>query len=99
MMHLLYFSIYAIGDCIQGPMLAHKAEDEGIEKHYIYNCYVTLFLCRGVGLLKSVVVKMSSNPFDRKPHVYKSTKVKHTAIRSPVIVRQKVHSIISYIAL
>lgn len=23
-------SIYAIGDCIHGPMLAHKAEDEGI---------------------------------------------------------------------
>jgi dihydrolipoamide dehydrogenase len=23
-------NIYAIGDCIQGPMLAHKAEDEGI---------------------------------------------------------------------
>ena len=22
-------SIYAIGDCITGPMLAHKAEDEG----------------------------------------------------------------------
>lgn len=26
-----YFSsIFAIGDCIHGPMLAHKAEDEGI---------------------------------------------------------------------
>ena len=24
------YSIYAIGDCIHGPMLAHKAEDEGI---------------------------------------------------------------------
>ena len=23
-------SIYAIGDCIDGPMLAHKAEEEGI---------------------------------------------------------------------
>ncbi|ETN72666.1 hypothetical protein NECAME_18508 [Necator americanus] len=23
-------SIYAIGDCIAGPMLAHKAEDEGM---------------------------------------------------------------------
>ena len=23
-------SIYAIGDCIHGPMLAHKAEDEGL---------------------------------------------------------------------
>lgn len=22
-------NIYAIGDCIHGPMLAHKAEDEG----------------------------------------------------------------------
>ena len=22
--------IYAIGDCIHGPMLAHKAEDEGV---------------------------------------------------------------------
>ena len=25
-----FFSIYAIGDAIHGPMLAHKAEDEGI---------------------------------------------------------------------
>ena len=23
-------NVYAIGDCIHGPMLAHKAEDEGI---------------------------------------------------------------------
>jgi dihydrolipoamide dehydrogenase len=23
-------SVYAIGDCIDGPMLAHKAEEEGI---------------------------------------------------------------------
>lgn len=23
-------NIYAIGDCIHGPMLAHKAEDEGM---------------------------------------------------------------------
>jgi len=40
--------VYAIGDCIQGPMLAHKAEDEGIvcvesivsnhEPHIDYNC-------------------------------------------------------------
>eukprot|EP00794_Sanderia_malayensis_P006986 gene6986-7771_t len=40
-------SIYAIGDCIDGPMLAHKAEDEGIicvegiagsPVHIDYNC-------------------------------------------------------------
>ena len=40
-------SIYAIGDCIHGPMLAHKAEDEGIitvegmlggHPHLDYNC-------------------------------------------------------------
>ncbi len=41
-------NIYAIGDCIAGPMLAHKAEDEGIicvesivngqEPHMDYNC-------------------------------------------------------------
>lgn len=40
-------SIYAIGDCIPGPMLAHKAEDEGIicmegikggDVHIDYNC-------------------------------------------------------------
>ncbi|XP_076344318.1 dihydrolipoyl dehydrogenase, mitochondrial isoform X2 [Tachypleus tridentatus] len=40
-------SIYAIGDCIPGPMLAHKAEDEGIvcvegivsgPVHIDYNC-------------------------------------------------------------
>ena len=40
-------NIYAIGDCIHGPMLAHKAEDEGIiacegmmggPVHIDYNC-------------------------------------------------------------
>ncbi|XP_064607210.1 dihydrolipoyl dehydrogenase, mitochondrial-like [Liolophura sinensis] len=40
-------SVYAIGDCIEGPMLAHKAEDEGIicvegicggAVHIDYNC-------------------------------------------------------------
>ncbi|XP_020909829.1 dihydrolipoyl dehydrogenase, mitochondrial [Exaiptasia diaphana] len=40
-------SVYAIGDCIDGPMLAHKAEDEGIicvegmnggAVHIDYNC-------------------------------------------------------------
>ena len=40
-------SIYAIGDCIHGPMLAHKAEDEAIiaaegmlggPVHIDYNC-------------------------------------------------------------
>lgn len=40
-------SIYAIGDCIKGPMLAHKAEDEGIitvegmlggKPHIDYDC-------------------------------------------------------------
>jgi len=40
-------SVYAIGDCIHGPMLAHKAEDEGIiaaegmlggPVHIDYNC-------------------------------------------------------------
>jgi len=40
-------NIFAIGDCIQGPMLAHKAEDEGIicaegmvggPVHIDYNC-------------------------------------------------------------
>jgi len=40
-------NIYAIGDCIHGPMLAHKAEDEGIicveslvggSAHIDYNC-------------------------------------------------------------
>ena len=23
-------NIYAIGDCVEGPMLAHKAEEEGV---------------------------------------------------------------------
>jgi dihydrolipoamide dehydrogenase len=40
-------NVYAIGDCIHGPMLAHKAEDEGIiacegmlggPVHLDYNC-------------------------------------------------------------
>lgn len=42
-----YSNIYAIGDCIPGPMLAHKAEDEGVfcvegmlgsPVHIDYNC-------------------------------------------------------------
>lgn len=41
------FSVYAIGDVVAGPMLAHKAEDEGIicvegmaggAVHIDYNC-------------------------------------------------------------
>lgn len=44
------FSIFAIGDCIHGPMLAHKAEDEGVitvegiaggNCHYTTNVSVT----------------------------------------------------------
>ena len=44
---VLFFSIYAIGDVVAGPMLAHKAEDEGIicvegmaggAVHIDYNC-------------------------------------------------------------
>lgn len=43
----MFHSIYAIGDCVPGPMLAHKAEDEGIvcvegiaggPVHIDYNC-------------------------------------------------------------
>ena len=46
-LYFLFFSIYAIGDVIEGPMLAHKAEDEGIvcvegmcggNVHIDYNC-------------------------------------------------------------
>lgn len=42
-----FYSVFAIGDCIHGPMLAHKAEDEGIvcvegiaggPVHIDYNC-------------------------------------------------------------
>ena len=45
--HAFFISIYAIGDIINGPMLAHKAEDEGIicaegmvggHPHIDYNC-------------------------------------------------------------
>lgn len=44
---VLSYSIYAIGDVVAGPMLAHKAEDEGIlcvegiaggAVHIDYNC-------------------------------------------------------------
>lgn len=44
---LIHCSIYAIGDCIKGPMLAHKAEDEGVlavegmlggKSHLDYDC-------------------------------------------------------------
>ena len=45
--HFSFHSIYAIGDVVAGPMLAHKAEDEGIicvegingsVPHIDYNC-------------------------------------------------------------
>lgn len=47
MFSLFVLSIYAIGDVVAGPMLAHKAEDEGIicvegmaggAVHIDYNC-------------------------------------------------------------
>lgn len=47
LLFLLCFSVYAIGDVVAGPMLAHKAEDEGIicvegmaggAVHIDYNC-------------------------------------------------------------
>ena len=37
-------SIYAIGDCIEGPMLAHKAEDEGILFLLILLYYIMLYI-------------------------------------------------------
>lgn len=37
-------SIYAIGDVIAGPMLAHKAEVSEINGKYHYNCYYIYFL-------------------------------------------------------
>lgn len=47
LLFLFNFSVYAIGDVVAGPMLAHKAEDEGIicvegmaggAVHIDYNC-------------------------------------------------------------
>lgn len=47
LLFLFHFSVYAIGDVVAGPMLAHKAEDEGIicvegmaggAVHIDYNC-------------------------------------------------------------
>lgn len=32
----LPYRIYAIGDAVHGPMLAHKAEDEGISVYCIF---------------------------------------------------------------
>ena len=52
-------SIYAIGDCIHGPMLAHKAEDEGIicvegmmggKGHLDYNCVPSVIYTHPVSL-------------------------------------------------
>ena len=45
----LWHSIHAIGDCIAGPMLAHKAEDEGghlLQIHNIINS-VRYYMCWG----------------------------------------------------
>ena len=41
-MVLLHCSVYAIGDCIDGPMLAHKAEDEGIST---FSALILFVLC------------------------------------------------------
>ena len=52
-------SIYAIGDCIHGPMLAHKAEDEGIicvegmmggKGHLDYNCVPSVIYTHPVSM-------------------------------------------------
>ena len=58
-------SIYAIGDCIHGPMLAHKAEDEGIicvegilggAGHLDYNCVPSVIYTHPVSVCDSVMV-------------------------------------------
>ena len=55
----LPLSILAIGDCIHGPMLAHKAEDEGIIAveglvggvgHLDYNCVPSVIYTHPVSL-------------------------------------------------
>ena len=43
--YFFLLSIYAIGDCIHGPMLAHKAEDEG--RFYCYSSIRTFSLHMG----------------------------------------------------
>ena len=48
------FSIYAIGDCIHGPMLAHKAEDEGLSS-VIYQIYVDKRIPTNNYLIKELV--------------------------------------------
>ena len=47
------FSIYAIGDCIHGPMLAHKAEDEG-ESHTPF-CHSPIPIPSGIICAESMV--------------------------------------------
>jgi dihydrolipoamide dehydrogenase len=37
-------SVFAIGDCIRGPMLAHKAEEEGIAAVEIIAGKVSVFI-------------------------------------------------------
>lgn len=41
-------SIYAIGDCIPGPMLAHKAEEDGVAAVEII---AGACVCRSAGVL------------------------------------------------
>ena len=43
-------NVYAIGDVVRGPMLAHKAEDEGVpvaESSTVRNRISTTTACRG----------------------------------------------------
>lgn len=53
---LYLFSIYAIGDCIHGPMLAHKAEDEGLSG-LIYLVYVGKSIQTNIYLIEGLIYK------------------------------------------
>jgi len=47
------FSIYAIGDAVHGPMLAHKAEDEG----EVYLKFINVLLATQNNLLGKIALK------------------------------------------
>lgn len=58
-------NIYAIGDCIHGPMLAHKAEDEVRLKMTSLGRFVEVCLYTKLDYWITYTVRSSSNPWPR----------------------------------
>lgn len=61
-------NIYAIGDLIRGPMLAHKAEDEGSVPFSFFFCRITYYI-KGVACAEIIAGKPGHVNYDVIPSV------------------------------